>query len=145
MEPLSGTDRSELGWGRLWVSSKQRVSGLGGLQGGLSSVSPVTAPLAWGESGKFCLSGDGRFLPSVIDGDKKVAFPSDSRWCSENKSIFCNMVASACPKERFVVGPVPVWLSASEDGQVITECSRWLGGQRGRGLWKASCSRPYQE
>lgn len=87
----------------------------------------------------------GRQISPLIDGTEKVAFPSDSRWYSKNKSIFCNMVASARPKERFIVGPVPVWLSASEDGQVITERSRWLGGQRGRGLWKASCSRTHQE
>lgn len=45
-------------------------------------------------------------------GTEKVAFPGDSRWCSENKSIFCNMVASARPEERFAAGPVPAWLGA---------------------------------
>jgi len=54
-------------------------------------------------------------------GTEKVAFPGDTRWCSENKSVFCNMVAPARPKESFVVGPVPVWLGASKDGQVINE------------------------
>lgn len=69
----------------------------------------------------FCLSWGSRFLPWIIDGDKKVAFPGSSRWCSDNKAIFCNMVAPACPKERFVAGTVPVWLGAPEDGRVPPE------------------------
>lgn len=101
--------------------------------GGSASIHHLFCP-APGESWKFCLSGDSRFLPLVIDGDKKVAFPGDSRWCSDNKAIFCNMVASACPKERFVVGPVPVWLGASEDGRAIPEC--WLSRRR-VGAWGA--------
>lgn len=56
-------------------------------------------------------------LPVVTGGDGRATFPSGSRWHGENPSVFCNMVASTRPKERFAAGPVPVWLDAAEDGR----------------------------
>lgn len=122
--------RPQLGWGRLWGSSqKQRAAELGMGLGKATCVAERAQPSQGGRK-RVLPFRVRRSLPSVIDGDRRVAFPSGSRWRGENKSVFCNMVASARPKERFVAGPVPVWLGAAEGGQGTA----WPGrGIRGAG------------
>lgn len=106
-----------------------------GLQRGLSSVSSISSRLAWGGSSKFCLSRDVRLLPSVMDGVRKnLHFPVPPDGAGRIKAFPAIWWLLHIEREGFGVGPVPVWLHASEDGQVISE--HWWGRQRGPGqLW----------
>lgn len=61
---MSGADRLELGWGRLWVSSqKQRLWGLGGYKtpvcyrGGLALFHPSLLPLRGEKAESFAFQG----------------------------------------------------------------------------------------
>lgn len=67
VEPLSGADRSELGWGRLWAAQSRESQGSGGCKtrvccrGGSALFHPSPVPLCGEKVQSFAFQGTADF------------------------------------------------------------------------------------